>query len=141
MGRPNKLAQFVKTSNLLQGVFKPCMDDARETYYLLNRYVFDGGLSMPPINIRRVHSIWGACDGIVDNEGDFKVREIILNSRMPNLAMFVTTMAHEMVHQFQWEVLNPERELEGLAPIMSHGPSFYAWRKPLNAYGIPLTRG
>jgi len=48
-------------------------------------------------------------------------------------------MAHEMVHQFQWDVLSNERQSQGLDPIMSHGPSFFAWREPLAEYDIPLS--
>jgi hypothetical protein len=48
-------------------------------------------------------------------------------------------MAHEMVHQFQWDILSNERQSQGLGPIMSHGPSFFAWRKPLAEYNIPLS--
>ena len=51
--------------------------------------------------------------------------------------MFV--VAHEMVHQYQWDILSNDREDQGLPPIMSHGPSFFAWREPLAEYNIPLS--
>ena len=65
---------------------------------------------------------------------------IELHCKFPTWKEFIETLAHEMVHQWQWEVLSPQRYEEGKTPIMSHGPSFYAWRKPLHKYLIPLTR-
>jgi hypothetical protein len=51
---------------------------------------------------------------------------------------FVTTLAHEMVHQFQWDVLGPERQDNGKDWLMSHGPSFYAFREDLEPHNISL---
>lgn len=51
---------------------------------------------------------------------------------------FITTLAHEMVHQYQWDVLGPEREQEGKDWLMSHGPSFYQFRPQLHEHNISL---
>jgi hypothetical protein len=116
-------------------------DDAVEAYHLLNKYVFDNVLNCPKFNIKRTRGYWGMCDGRMDMSDErFFVEEIILSKKFTHKAMFVATLAHEMVHQWQWEVLSPQRYEEGKTPIMSHGPSFYAWRKPLHKYLIPLTR-
>jgi hypothetical protein len=45
-----------------------------------------------------------------------------------------------MVHQYQWDIYSKERAVEGKEPIMSHGPSFYKFRKQLAEYGIVLKR-
>lgn len=51
---------------------------------------------------------------------------------------FVTTLAHEMVHQYQWDVLGPERQENGKDWLMSHGPSFFEFKPDLEDYDISL---
>ena len=50
----------------------------------------------------------------------------------------VTTLAHEMCHQYQWEIIGAERISMGKDPIMSHGPSFFLFRERLKEHGISL---
>ena len=50
----------------------------------------------------------------------------------------VTTLAHEMCHQYQWDIVGPERDEQGYKPIMSHGPTFFQFRDDLNNHYIPL---
>jgi hypothetical protein len=45
-----------------------------------------------------------------------------------------------MVHQHQWDIYSKERDKEGKEPIMSHGPSFYKFRKQLSEHGIVLKK-
>jgi hypothetical protein len=47
-------------------------------------------------------------------------------------------VAHEMVHQYQWDIESKRRVRQGMGSIMSHGPTFYAWRDKLKKHGIPL---
>jgi hypothetical protein len=51
---------------------------------------------------------------------------------------FITTLAHEMVHQYQWDIIGPEREQEGKDWLMSHGPSFYQFKDGMKDYNISL---
>ena len=136
----NKLAKFVRTP-MFEGKYDANEDDAVKTYHLLNKYVFDNVLDRPKFNIKRTRGYWGMCDGRMDILDErFFVEEITLSKKFTHKAMFVATIAHEMVHQWQWEVLNPIRDQEGKPPLMSHGPSFYQWRPALNKYYIPLTK-
>lgn len=50
----------------------------------------------------------------------------------------VTTLAHEMAHQYQWDIIGPEREYNGKDWLMSHGPSFFQFRNRLAEHHIPL---
>jgi len=52
----------------------------------------------------------------------------------------ITVLAHEMCHQYQWDVLGYKRVKAGQKPIMSHGPSFFIFREKLAMHGIPLRR-
>ena len=50
----------------------------------------------------------------------------------------IATLAHEMCHQYQWDILGPIRLDEGKQPILSHGPSFFVFRDKLAQHGIRL---
>jgi len=141
MTKTNQLAKLVRRDDLFNGPFKPCGEYAQETYSLLNRYIFDNGLDPAQLEIKRTRGYWGMCVGTTDIINDsFYVEKIVLSSRFAFKAQFIATLAHEMVHQFQWDVLSNERWGQGKQPIMSHGPSFFAWREPLSEYFIPLKR-
>ena len=136
----NKLAKFVRT-DMFEGKYETNESETIDSYDLLNRYIFDNGLERPSFNIKRTRGYWGMTDGRMNIEDEkFFVQEIILTNKFPHKAMFIATLAHEMIHQFQWEVLSPERHAQGKESIMSHGPSFFAWRKVLSEYMIPLRR-
>ena len=139
MAYTNRLIKFVRKDEMFAGEFKPTLDRGQEIYNLINHYVFDNGLHPAKLNIKRTRGYWGMCDGEQNANGDYFTKEIILTNRFPNLSSFVAIMAHEMVHQFQQDVLRNEREAQGLPPIMGHGPSFFAWREPLAEYNIPLS--
>ena len=139
MARTNRLMKFVRKDEMFAGEFKPTLDRGQEIYNLINRYVFDNGLDPAKLNIKRTRGYWGMCEGDVNATNNLYTKEIILTNRFPNLFHFVAVVAHEMVHQFQWDVLSNERQSQGLDPIMSHGPSFFAWREPLAEYDIPLS--
>lgn len=52
----------------------------------------------------------------------------------------IIVLAHEMCHQYQWDVVGEKRIKQGKNPIMSHGPSFFIYRDKLAKHGIPLKR-
>jgi hypothetical protein len=136
----NKLAKFVRTP-MFEGKYETNECETIASYDLLNRYIFDNGLERPQFNIKRTRGYWGMTDGRMNIKDErFFVKEIILTNKFPHKAMFIATLAHEMIHQFQWEVLSPERLAQGKDSIMSHGPSFFVWRKVLSEYMIPLRR-
>jgi hypothetical protein len=131
--------KFVRKDEMFAGEFKPTLEQGHEVYNLINRYVFDNGLDPAKLHIKRTRGYWGLCDGEQNANGDYFTKEIILANRFPSLSHFVAVVAHEMVHQFQWDILSNEREDQGLPPIMSHGTSCFAWRSPLAEYTIPLS--
>jgi hypothetical protein len=84
-----------------------------------------------------MRTAWGWCVGL--EEHDRRFCKIELPPVWPFEQYVITALAHEMCHQYQWEILSAQREKLGLSAIMSHGPSFFTWRKPLGQLGIPLT--
>ena len=50
----------------------------------------------------------------------------------------ITTLAHEMCHQYQWDIEGEKRLKEGKDRLMSHGPTFFQFRDKLKKHGISL---
>lgn len=50
----------------------------------------------------------------------------------------ITTLAHEMCHQYQWDIIGEQRISGGKDRLMSHGPSFFIFRDKLKDQGISL---
>lgn len=110
---------------------------AKRLYNLINETVFQNQLTPCEITLRPMRTAWGWCVGL--EKRDEYYCKIDLPPTWPFQQYAITALAHEMCHQFQWEVLTRERQRQGLPAIMSHGPSFFSWREPLAQHGIPLS--
>jgi hypothetical protein len=64
--------------------------------------------------------------------------EIAISDKWFCRQWFIDTLAHEMAHQYQWDIDGPKRVAEGKEPIMSHGPSFFKHKVKLDKYGLNL---
>lgn len=119
--------------------FKPTLVQAQHIYYLLNENVFNNELIMPEILIKpRCRKYWGICYGEFEPHENGSYCQIKLMDKWYCIQWFITILAHEMAHQHQWDVHGPEREKLGKDWLMSHGPSFFAFRKNLAEHNIPL---
>lgn len=119
--------------------YRPKMKEVKAIYRLINREVFYNQLPMPKLVLRRLHDALGMCIG---HDGPIRKTKshvsIHLTDRYYCRQWFVSTLAHEMVHQYQWDIYSNIRVKRGLPRHMSHGPSFYIWRKKLGKFGIAL---
>jgi hypothetical protein len=119
--------------------YKPKLKEVRAIYRLINREIFYNKLPMPKIVIRRLRDCVGICVG---HEGPIRKTKshvtIHLSDAYYCRQWMVSTLAHEMVHQYQWDVYSNIRVKRGFPRHMSHGPSFYIWRKKLAKHGIAL---
>lgn len=119
--------------------YRPKMKEVRAIYRLINREIFYNRLSMPKIVLRRLHDALGICIG---SEGPIRRTKshvtLHLADRYYCRQWFISTLAHEMVHQYQWDILSNIRVQRGMKRNMGHGPSFYIWRKRFAKYGIAL---
>jgi len=113
--------------------YRPTIGQVLFYYRLLNFLVFDNTLTRPYLEIRRLKCAWGLCIGHTDLSC-----EIHITDRFYCKQWFLSVLAHEMCHQYQWQVLGEQRLKQGRWPLMSHGPSFFLYREKLNALGIPL---
>jgi hypothetical protein len=120
-------------------MFRPTLAEAKYTYNLLNEQVFAGELTRPTIILgARRRKWWGMCEGSIDQFSNGSYCTIQLMDKWFCRQWFVTVLAHEMTHQYQWDINGPEREEAGKDWIMSHGPSFFAFRNRLAEHNIPL---
>ena len=115
--------------------FIPDKELGRYVYAALNNAIFEDKLSKnTAIMYRRLAHTWGLCTQFEpDLPGGSRYCKIRLDYRFFCVQWFVTILAHEMVHAYQWEVLQC-----GLDCSEDHNETFYAFVDPLKEVGIPL---
>ncbi len=122
-------------------VYRPSKNEARHVYELLNCNVFNNELKMPNIYLAaRCRKYWGMCMGETTMFRTGSYCEIQLMDKWFCPQWFVTTLAHEMCHQHQWDIDGPLRNDNGQDCLMSHGPTFFRFRDKLAEVGISLKR-
>lgn len=111
-------------------------------YKIINLEIFDNQLPVPKIEVvPRCRKYWGICmaNEVHPDYEYFKSNcTIRLMDKWYCKQWLITTLAHEMCHQYQWDIEGFNRIKEGKDPLMSHGPSFFIWRDKLKEHGIPL---
>lgn len=150
MARTNNLTRIMATTlpsrtEFKRKLFVPTADIANHTFNALNNHIFGKDLKPCPIEFKRLRLAYGWCEGRTNADAEFYTHKITIAPRHGCLQWFATILAHEMVHHWQWSIYSNERYESGIpwnrAGIMSHGPSFYKWKKPLEKYGISLKSG
>jgi hypothetical protein len=142
MARPNPIRKIMATplpTRTLQRTkpFRPTEEDIIYAYNIINQHVFDGQLRRPKITQGRIKKCWGLCRWHDDSRTGKFHTDIKLVDKWYCVQWFMNTLAHEMIHQWQWEVYRVENggiyELSG-----AHGPSFFLWRDRFAEYGLHL---
>ena len=126
--------------------FKPTEHQAYHWFRIINRGLFNGRLPMVPIHVKKLHKDWGRCVANWDNrktpKGKFDQRVIPyhidveyyieLHLKFPKWKDFIETLAHEMVHLYQMQVMKD--------PYSNHNANFYAFVPKFNAVNLKLYR-
>ncbi len=147
MARPNPIRSIMATplpsiTYQRRKQFRPTDADVMYAYRILNRYVFDNVLYEPKITQGILRKAWGCCEWLESEQYNGSWCNIRLSDKWFCPQWFMNTLAHEMVHQYQWDVYRwlhldyygkPMFEGSG-----AHGPSFYAWRERFEHYGLSL---
>ena len=112
--------------------YRTNVDEVVELYKIINQACFNNKLDMPEIEVTpRCRKYWGMCFASYDI---VKYRKTYCKIRLMDKwfckQWLITTLAHEMVHQWEW--LTNEN--------MTHGPQFFLWRNQLANYNITLSR-
>lgn len=118
--------------------YRPTKREANRIYDLINQEIFKGQLRRPEIQLGRIHNAWGWCAGNITPLKSGSYCTIKVSDKWFCVQWFIITLAHEMAHQYQWDILGPKRAQQGKDFLMSHGPSFFQHRKRLSKYDIPL---
>jgi hypothetical protein len=118
--------------------FRPGLENVKYAYNIINKYVFDNQLTRPEIQLGTLRKSWGWCIGGTEPEPSGSYCVIRLYDKWFCPQWFMNTLAHEMVHQWQWDVEGPEREEIGHEALMSHGPSFFIWKERFEEYDLRL---
>lgn len=121
-------------------LYRTNRQEVYELFDIINQEIFDGKLSKPKIIVKtHVHKKWGECQGYLNHVSNKKsLCIILLNKNWYCKQWLITVLAHEMAHQYQWDIQGNQRLLEGKQRLMSHGPSFYQFKGKLKSFGIPL---
>ena len=122
--------------------YRPSYREVGELYRIINRTLFNNELSRPELDIRpRLQRYYGMC---VAHWEKVKSRnthcKIILLDKWPSKSWLIAVLAHEMCHQYTWDIERPIRESIGKKGLMSHGPTFFNHKEKLAEHGIPLSR-
>lgn len=120
--------------------YRPTKAEAVRVYKLINETIFNNQLSLPAIELKsNCRKYWGMCYG---EHSPIKYRKTRCRIRLMDKfycrQWFILILAHELIHQYQWDIIGPERENIGKKRMLSHGPSFFQFRDKFIEHGIPL---
>jgi hypothetical protein len=109
--------------------YRPEYKDIFHMFELLNQTIFNSELSTPSIQLRtRCRGYWGMCFG---NQNC----QITLSDKWFCPQWTLMILAHELCHQYQYEILGPTK---GKKDFMNHGPTFFSFKERMLVHNIPL---
>jgi hypothetical protein len=122
--------------------YRTTQEEVTALYKLINKTIFNNKLAIPELEVvPRCREYWGLCFGSyirpTSSRSNCKIR---LMDKWYCRQWLIIVLAHEMCHQYQWDIEGERRIKLGKDPIMSHGPSFFVFRDKLARYGIPLKK-
>jgi hypothetical protein len=118
--------------------FRPNYADINYAYNICNRDLFDNRLRKPVIEQGSRRKTWGFCQWEKELQDTGSYTTIKLMDKWFCEAWFLQTLAHEMVHQYQWDITRFEEYNGTLPESGAHGPSFFAHRERFDHYGLRL---
>lgn len=147
MARPNPLRKIMALQ--LPGItyqkrksFRPGEEDINYAYSIINKYVFDSALTRPDIQPGRQRQVMGFCQWNLEEQDSGSWCNIGLLDKWFCPQWFMNILAHEMIHQYQWDIYRWDHlEQHGRKMCESsgaHGPTFYMWRERFEFYGLSL---
>jgi hypothetical protein len=123
-------------------LFRPDDDSINYAYNILNRYLFDNQLRQPEISTGQPRSAWGLCTWFDQKQPSGSYCDIWISDKWFCQQWFVNVLAHEMAHQYQWDIYRWEYENQYGCRMYDdsggHGPSFFMWRDRFAHYGLTL---
>ena len=149
MARPNPIRKIMEAplpsrtyQRRLQ--FRPAAADIKYAYTIINRHVFDNQLTPCVIYSGSLRRTWAYCTWLDSEQhrGTWSTIHVMDKWYCPQ--WFIQILAHEMVHQWQYDIYRWEYldQFRRNMPMNSdgHGPSFFSWRDRFDHYGLHLQR-
>jgi SprT-like family len=147
MARPNPIRRLMacelpSITYQRRKLFRPSYADITYAYNIINRHVFDNALTRPTITQGTLRKAWGLCNWETTEQVNGSWCSIKMSDKWFCQQWFLNTLAHEMVHQYQWDIYRWDHmEYYGKEMHVNsggHGPSFYEWRDRFAHYGLTL---
>jgi hypothetical protein len=148
MARPNPIKSIMAVelpsiTYQRRKLFRPNDEDVIYAYNIINKYIFENQLDRPDIYVKsHLRGMWGCCAWLDKKQYTGSYCYIQISDKYFCQQWFMNTLAHEMVHQWQWDIYRWDHEnyfnrkmYEGSG---AHGPSFYAWRERFADFGLNL---
>jgi len=125
--KDNIVIRTVRENKKYKKIYIPSKHAITRWTNILNEEIFNNKIHpFKDIEIRRRHGCHAEHIGI-DAE-HFVYGELSINNSFWNKSEFLYTLAHEMIHQWQWMEINKT----------NHGRTFMKWKNKLNRFEIPL---
>jgi len=125
--------------------YRTSYGEVNKLFKIINHEIFNNQLPKPQFEIMpRCRKYWGMCIAPDFNPESPKSKSdciIRLSDKWFCKQWLITTLAHEMCHQYQWDIESRKRAKIGMDPIMSHGPTFFKFKDKLYRHGISLKKG
>jgi hypothetical protein len=118
-----------------RGNYRPTRQQITDIYNALNIEVFNGQLVRPSISIRSFPKEWGWC--VIPDDELMRVK-LRLDKTIYCIQWFVVILAHEMAHQYQWQVHGPVLKSNNQEPMLDHGETFFTFKDKMAEFNIPL---
>lgn len=118
--------------------YRPSVKEVYKIYDLLNHIIFKNKLSRPEILLGQRRQCWGYCRGYVKERYTGSRCVICLSDKWFCIQWMIVTLAHEMAHQYQWDIISKKRSKLGKEDLMSHGPTFFQHRDRFYKFKLPL---
>lgn len=118
--------------------YRPSLREVYRMFDLLNREIFQNKLVRPEIELGIRRQCWGICVGHTKPRQTGSYCVIKLSDKWYCKQWMIAILAHEMSHQYQWDIIGPKRFNRGKDFLMSHGPTFFQHRRRMLKHNIPL---
>jgi len=147
MARPNPIRSIMEQplpsiTYQRRKLFRPDYADVDYAYNIINKYVFDGVLKKPTIRLKTIRKAWGMCHWMPTEQARGTYCKIDIMDKWFCPQWFMNTLAHEMIHQYQWDIYRWDHMDYYGRPMFegsgAHGPSFFMWREQFDHYGLYL---
>lgn len=109
--------------------YSPSRSSTRGAFSILNDLIFDGKVKpFQKINyIETTKHHWGSCLGNTSKTG-IRFCNLTIMQIFPSFIIFITVLAHEMVHNYQWVEFG----------IADHNKTFKDWKEKFESVHLKL---